>query len=90
MKKAAQIRVAGRVQGVGFRYYAVMKARDFHISGYIMNMPDSSVFIEAEGNETDLDQFILWCNRGPASARVDHIDITPGVIKNYRSFDIRH
>ncbi len=88
--KSAQLRITGRVQGVGFRYYAVQKAREFNISGYVMNMHDGSVFIEAEGFEADLDQFILWCERGPVSARVDKVDITPGVFKNYKGFGIKH
>ena len=90
MVKSAQLRITGRVQGIGFRFYAVMKAKEFNISGFVMNMPDGSVFIEAEGNEPDLDQYILWCERGPVSARVDQVDITPGVFKAYRGFEIRH
>ena len=88
--KSVQLNVIGRVQGVGFRYYAVMKAKEFDISGYVKNMPDGSVFIEAEGKEDGLDQFILWCQKGPFSSRVDKLDITPGVIKNYNSFSIYH
>ena len=90
MIKSAQIRVSGRVQGVGFRYYTVMKAKDFGISGYVMNAPDGSVFIEAEAEEDALDSFILWCEKGPVSARVDNVDITPGVVKFYKGFGIRH
>ena len=88
--KSVQLKVIGRVQGVGFRFYAVMKAKEFHISGYVRNMPDDSVFIEAEGKEEDLDQFILWCEKGPVSARIDKLDITPGITKNYNSFSIYH
>lgn len=88
--KSVQLKVIGRVQGVGFRYYAVMKAKEFDISGYVKNMPDGSVFIEAEGNEDGLDKFIIWCQKGPFSARVENLDITPGVIKNYSSFSIYH
>ena len=90
MIKSAQIRITGRVQGVGFRYYSVMKAMEFGISGYVMNAPDGSVFIEAEAEEEDLDCFILWCEKGPVSARVDKVDITPGVLKSFKGFGIRH
>lgn len=90
MTKSAQIRIIGRVQGVGFRYYAVRKAKDFGIAGYVMNMHDGSVFMEAEGNEEDLDRFILWCEKGPVSARVDKVDVTPGVLRNHQGFGIRH
>ena len=86
----AQIRIMGRVQGVGFRYYAVQKASEMRILGFVKNMHDGSVFIEAEGVESDLDRYILWCRKGPASARVDNLDITPGVVKNYHDFSVRH
>jgi acylphosphatase len=88
--KSVQIRVIGRVQGVGFRYYAVMKAKEFNISGFVKNMPDDTVFIEAEGTEDNLDQFVLWCEKGPVSARVDRLELTPGIIKHYKTFGIHH
>jgi acylphosphatase len=90
MIKSAQIRITGRVQGVGFRYYTVMKAKEYGISGFVMNAGDGAVFIEAEGDEEDLDSFILWCEKGPVSARVDNVDITPGVVKSYKGFGIKH
>ena len=90
MIKSVQLNIRGRVQGVGFRYYTIMKAKEFGITGYVMNMPDGSVFIEAEAGEDALDQFILWCERGPVSARVDKLDITPGVYKGYQGFSIKH
>ena len=52
--------------------------------------PDGSVFIEAEAEEDSLDSFILWCEKGPVSARVDNVDITPGVVKSYKGFGIKH
>ncbi len=90
MVKSVQLNISGRVQGVGFRYYAVIKAKEFHISGYVRNMMDGSVFIEAEGEEQDLDHYILWCEKGPVSAHVDKLDITPGVFKGYKGFGIQH
>ncbi len=48
-KKAIILRVTGRVQGVGFRYYAQKKALELGVNGYVRNRPDGSVYIEAEG-----------------------------------------
>jgi len=87
--KNIQINISGRVQGVGFRYSALNKAREAGINGFIKNMYDGSVFIEAEGDETDLDHFLLWCHKGPTFARVDQVATTPGIIKNYTSFSVR-
>jgi acylphosphatase len=88
--KNVQLTISGRVQGVGFRYNAIQKAREHNIKGFVKNQYDGSVFIEAEGEETDLDHFILWCHKGPFSARVEHVNQMPGVVKNHTSFIVRH
>jgi acylphosphatase len=50
---------AGRVQGVGFRYTALQVAREFEVSGYVTNLPDGRVLLEAEGTRQEVDAFIL-------------------------------
>lgn len=89
-KKNFQLTITGRVQGVGFRYSALQKAKEHYIKGFVKNQYDGSVFIEAEGDETDLDHFILWCHRGPFSAHVEHVTQILGSVKNYTSFSIKH
>ena len=83
------IQIFGRVQGVGFRYSARLAARGFGIRGYVRNMPDGSVYIEAEGNENNMGQFVKWCRKGPDFAYIDHIRIDDGSLENYESFDVR-
>lgn len=84
-----QITVFGRVHGVGYRYSALHKARDFSITGFVKNQYDGTVFIEAEGEEANLDQFILWCQQGPSFARVERISKTTGTLKGYSSFSVK-
>ena len=60
MKKAAIITVSGRVQNVGFRFNTLKAAKKNDIYGIVKNLHDGSVYIEAEGEEENLDQFILW------------------------------
>lgn len=50
----------GRVQGVGFRYYAVQKAEQLGLAGWVRNRYDGSVEMEVEGAEEDIDQLILF------------------------------
>lgn len=50
----------GRVQGVGFRYYAVQKAEQLGLAGWVRNRYDGSVEMEVEGAEADIDQLILF------------------------------
>lgn len=74
MKKAATIKVYGKVQGVGFRFYTNKKAVELNISGFVQNKPDGSVYIEAEGDRTNLLTFIDWCSIGPQWARVANVE----------------
>ena len=49
---------SGHVQGVGFRYATVRVARDFEVAGYVRNLPDGRVELEAEGDAATLDAFV--------------------------------
>jgi len=88
-KEHRDIRVYGRVQGVGFRYYTRKCALDTGITGYVSNENDGSVFIEAEGAPGRLDIFVEMCRRGPARAIVTDVRIIPGPPVNYLNFRIR-
>ena len=48
----------GRVQGVGFRYSALQAAREFEVAGFVTNLPDGRVLLEAEGAPGEVDAFI--------------------------------
>ena len=68
------IKVSGLVQGVFFRYTTRKVARKLDLSGYVKNMPDGSVFIEAEGTEDKLKELLKYAKIGPKSARVDRVE----------------
>ena len=87
--KHKNIQIFGRVQGVGFRYSARFAARNFGIKGYVRNMPDGSVYIEAEGQEKNISEFINWCREGTGSAYIEHINIEDAELKNFKFFDVR-
>jgi acylphosphatase len=53
----------GYVQGVGFRWRAVSAARQYGVSGWVRNLPDGSVEMEAEGSPRDIDDLILSLER---------------------------
>ncbi len=84
------IQVFGIVQGVGYRYSAKQKAQSLGIKGYVKNMYDGSVFIEAEGTIESLNEFIYWCNHGCSHSRVSEIEVKEGDVKNYKFFDIKY
>ena len=55
----ATVFFTGRVQGVGFRYQALQEAKGFEVSGYVMNLPDGRVQLEAEGAAAEVKDFIV-------------------------------
>lgn len=50
----------GRVQGVGFRYYSVNKARQLGLTGWVRNLYDGSVEMEVQGPERFIDDLIIF------------------------------
>ena len=83
-----KIYIRGWVQGVGFRWSAAHEARDRGIKGYVKNLSDGSVYIEAEGSGEQLNSFIEWCKGGPGIVESVNSDVFPPV--NYTDFRIEH
>ena len=75
MKSSAYIKVSGRVQGVGYRYFAVRNAEMLDLKGYVRNCPDGTVEIGVEGEKETIEQYKKILNRGPRFARVDQVII---------------
>ncbi len=77
--KEVYIKIKGRVQGIGFRYWAVNKAKEIGgISGWVHNAADGSVEILMSGGENEIDDMILACHHGPSLARVDSVEFVVG------------
>ncbi len=86
--KTIAIRIYGRVQGVGFRYHTQQIAREHNINGIVKNMIDGSVYIEATGDEQEINQFINWCHNGPSWAFVEQVEVKNIADKEYSGFTI--
>ena len=79
MIKEVFIKIYGRVQGIGFRYWAVKKADDIGgFSGCVLNESDGTVEILMRGEETAIDQMVVACQKGPLLARVDKVEFVVG------------
>lgn len=72
-----RIHVMGYVQGVGFRYRTLREAVSRGIKGFVKNMSDGSVYIEAEGTRKELKHFVEWCKNGPGHVESVTIDQYP-------------
>ena len=71
MRSARRYVIAGRVQGVGFRWFTYDAAAAEGMHGWVRNLADGTVEIFAEGEYDSLQRFEARLRRGPASARVD-------------------
>lgn len=69
------VRVEGRVQGVGFRYFVLEKAQSLGLRGWVRNRWDESVEILAQGPRDVLDRFLSLVQRGPRSAFVQKLEV---------------
>lgn len=88
MLKHLNISVYGRVQGVFYRASAMDAADQLNIKGFARNEKDGTVYIEAEGEEDDLREFVSWCYKGPAKAKVDRVATEEASMKNFTKFSI--
>jgi len=82
--------IQGWVQGVGFRYAARKIAFQYGITGFVRNLPDGSVYIEAEGSEEQVKEFVAWCHTGPARAQIYSVSIEDGSLSEFRDFIITY
>lgn len=89
MVKHLNIHIYGKVQGVFYRASAVEAAASMGVQGFARNEKDGSVYIEAEGEESILQQFVAWCHTGPAKARVERVTTEESDMKNYTNFVIQ-
>lgn len=85
----ASIRIEGRVQGVGFRWSARLRAVQLRVTGFVRNEDDGSVYIEAEAPEEQLAAFVDWCRQGPRSACVEDVTVTDGAVRGFGEFEVR-
>ena len=67
--------VSGRVQGVGYRNFALRVARDLQLIGWVRNLPDGRVEALATGPVARLNRFISELRIGPPRAEVTNVDV---------------
>lgn len=91
MERIYFIAHGGTVQGVGFRYFARERAREYGITGWCRNTHDNKVEGEAQGSQDALNQFMKDVDQGPRHARVVSLT-TEGrqVIEEESVFEVRH
>lgn len=89
MAKRVRAIVTGIVQGVGYRASTAHEAQRLQLAGWVRNLPDGSVELEAEGPDDIVDALITWCRRGPTHAEVDDVVVEARELANDRAFSVR-
>ncbi len=89
MNRSISLKITGKVQNVGFRYYTRKKAQSLNLTGFVRNLPDGSVYAEASGPKNDMDVFIDYCRKGPDWSIVDSIVIQDIPLQEFDGFSIR-
>ena len=69
------VRIDGRVQGVCFRMETQRAATGRNLTGWVRNLPDGRVEAVFEGENSDVESMLKWCESGPALARVDRVAV---------------
>lgn len=73
--KQIHIKISGKVQGVFFRAHAQDRGRRLKLTGWVKNADDGGVEIMVQGEQEALEEFLVWCRKGPNRSRVDHVEI---------------
>lgn len=86
---ARRFLISGRVQGVGYRYFAERAARELGISGWARNLDDGRVEVHANGTRARLDDFESLLRRGPRFADVRGVEVQDTAVLELEGFYIR-
>lgn len=89
--KTYNVLISGRVQGVGFRYYAVSIAEKYDVKGFVRNIRGGRVEILCQGEEEELKSFLNEVKKGPAFSVITDI-LTEEIPENkrYNTFEIKY
>ena len=86
--KTRRATVTGRVQGVGFRFFAERAARELGVRGWVRNLPNGAVEAVAEGEEEAIDRFFERLRKGPQGSRVERLAEEELSAGGFSSFEI--
>lgn len=83
------LKIYGQVQGVGFRFAAIERARELGLTGWVRNCEDDCVEVVCEGEREKVEAMRKWAEKGPAWARVDRVEASQEPPADLKEFEIR-
>lgn len=84
------VRISGRVQGVGFRDWAQLRASELGLSGWVRNLAGGEVEALFTGPSGTIDTMLSACRRGPQLARVDAVQVIETTETASGPFSVRY
>ena len=88
-RRAVDVMITGRVQGVFFRARTQERAARLGVAGWVGNQPDGTVAAHFEGEPDDVAALVEWCRTGPERAQVDDVRVTESQPGGATGFDVR-
>jgi|LSQX01.1.fsa_nt_gb acylphosphatase len=86
-----EIKVTGKVQGVGFRFFAEHHAKLLNIKGWVKNTRDGGVLAVAQGDSENMKLFLKKLKVGPPLSNVDRLDVfETDILDKFNDFEIRY
>lgn len=82
--------VRGRVQGVGFRFSTEGEADRLGLAGWVRNLTDGTVQVEAEGTPEAVAALVAWLHEGPVGAEVEAVEVVDATPTGEGGFSTRH
>lgn len=87
----AEITISGVVQGVGYRYFTLQKAKAYGIMGFVKNLENGKVYCEVEAERGILQDFIRELHVGPPMSRVTDVRVYEfDELGNFENFEVRY
>jgi len=86
--RTVHLRIEGRVQGVGYRYWAADRAEELQLTGWVRNRRDGAVEAVISGPEADIERMIALCRQGPRDAAVTAVEIVGEESGAFEAFTI--
>jgi acylphosphatase len=77
------------VQRVSYRFCTHAQAMKCNLTGYVRNLHNGDVYIEAEGEEDDINKLIDWCYVGSPLSQVKEVNAVESEVKNFETFEVK-
>jgi acylphosphatase len=87
--RTVQVRIEGRVQGVGYRAFVERNAGALGLAGWVRNRHDGSVEAVFQGPHEAVDAMLVLCRRGPPGSAVIGMETVGEGVGVFTGFEVR-